>query len=71
MPAGPVGEAAQRGPVAAQRDEVRAGEAQPVEAGADGPQLAAEPPRIQPGDLDPGGDHAGGHRIAVQDRAHS
>ena len=70
MAAGALGEAAQGGALAAQRDEVGAGEAQPVEPRADGPQLTAEPPRVQPGDLDARGDHAGGHRIVVQDGAH-
>jgi hypothetical protein len=52
-----------------QRDQVRPGEAQPVEAGTDPPQLAAQTPGIQTGHLDARRDHAGGHRIVVQDRA--
>ena len=33
--------------------------------------LTPEPPRVQSCHLDPGGDHAGGHRIVVQDSAHT
>ena len=53
------------------RHEVGAGEAQPGQVRARRPQLAAEPPRIQPGHLDARGDHAGGHRILIQRRAYS
>src|SRR6185312_1104506 len=68
---GPVGELAQRGAIAADGHEIGPGEAQPGQVRARRPELAAEPPRIQPGHLDARGDHAGGHRILIQRRAYS
>jgi hypothetical protein len=68
VPAGAVGETAQGGALAAQGNEVGAGKAQPLQPRADGPQLTAEPPRVQPGHLDPRSDHASRDRVAFQDR---
>ena len=69
VPPAPVGEAAQ-GPLTAGSGTRFAPRSTARRTGTRRPQLTAEAPRVEPGHLDPGGDHAGRHGIGVQDGAY-